>query len=230
MSNQRSRAAKQVAAVLVLTLVVILGVGYALESAQDPTAHPGSVPHGTVDTFAVPAGKPSAPVTVTVYEDLLCPYCGRFERLSRSVLQQYVGRGDVRLKYHVVAFLDRSSTTRYSRRAANALAAVLDASGPAVAKRFHDLLFDHQPAEGSAGLSNDQLVGFAVQAGAPRRKVARAVKAGTFVQWVENGTDEASRAGVNQTPTVFVDHHRLPLQDSAQLVDTLRRAIADKVG
>jgi protein-disulfide isomerase len=60
--------------------------------------------------------------------------------------------------------------------------------------------------------------------------VARAVQAGTFVQWVENGTDEASRTGVNQTPTVFVGKHRLPPQDSVQLVDTLRQAIAGKVG
>jgi protein-disulfide isomerase len=229
MSNQRSPAAKQVAAVLVVTLVVILGVGYALQATHDP-AQPASAPRGAVDTFAVPAGKASAPVTVTVYEDLLCPYCGRFERLSRSMLQKYVGRGDVRLKYHVVAFLDRSSTSRYSSRAANALAAVLDASGPMVAKRFHDLLFDHQPSEGSAGLTNEQLVRFAVRAGAPGRKVARAVEAGTFKQWVENGTDQASRAGVNQTPTVFVGHHRLPLQDSAKLVDALQQAIEDKVG
>jgi hypothetical protein len=35
---------------------------------------------------------------------------------------------------------------------------------------------------------------------------------------------------VNQTPTVFVGHHRLPLQDSPKLVASLRQAIAAKVG
>ena len=89
---------------------------------------------------------------VAVYEDFMCPFCGQFEAASRDALEKQVEAGKVQIQYHVLNFLDDSSTTKYSTRAANALAVVLDTSGPEVAKKFHDLLFENQPAEGSAGL------------------------------------------------------------------------------
>jgi protein-disulfide isomerase len=146
---------------------------------------------------------------VAIYEDFLCPFCGQFESASRTALEKQVAAGRLQLRYHVLTFLDRSTSTDYSSRSANALAVVLDESGPEVAKRFHDLLFENQPQEGSAGLSDGQLVDYAVQAGATKADVRKGIEERTFEQWVKNVGDKASKDGINQTPTVFVDGKRI---------------------
>jgi protein-disulfide isomerase len=165
-------------------------------------------------------------VTVSVYEDFMCPFCGDFEAASRAALQKDVEAGKVQVRYHVLNFLDRSSTTEYSSRSANAYAAVLDAAGPQSAKRFHDLLFENQPEEGSAGLSDSTLEDYAVQAGAPRAEVSEAIENRTFQQWVDDGTEQASKDGVNATPTVKVDGTTVTYTTIDELVNKVESAVA----
>ena len=71
-----------------------------------------------------------------------------------------------------MAFLDRASTTNYSSRALDAAAAVVD-TAPGSFQAFHDLLYANQPEEGSAGLTDAQLLDYAVQAGAAARRRRR---------------------------------------------------------
>jgi protein-disulfide isomerase len=211
-------------AVVVLALIVVIAT--LVQSSRDTTGATGVAPSGVVGRYAVPAGSPSAPVKVTVYEDFICPFCGQFEAASRTTLQKDIEQGKVQFQYHVLSFLDRSSSTRYSTRAANALAVVLDKDGPAVAKQFHDLLFENQPQENSAGLTNDRLVQLAVQAGANRSEVKKGIDSLGFQQWVKNVTDQASRSGVNATPTVRINGKTVDATTTADLVSKVEQAIA----
>lgn len=210
LAEQRKRERRRrnivVAVVIVGVLALMLGIGYAVQTSRDTTGQVATSPAGVVDDFAVPRGDADAPVTVTVYEDFMCPFCGQLETASRSKLQPRIDAGDVRMEYRVVSFLDRASNgTEYSTRSMNALGVVLDTSGEEVAGRFHDLLFEHQPEEGSDGLSDERLVDLAVEAGATRADVAQPIEQRKFEQWVVNATDAASKAGVSSTPTVLVD-------------------------
>ena len=211
-------------AVVVLALIVVIAT--LVQSSRDTTGATGVAPSGVVGRYAVPAGSPSAPVKVTVYEDFICPFCGQFEAASRTTLQKDIEQGKVQFQYHVLNFLDRSSSTRYSTRAANALAVVLDKDGPAVAKQFHDLLFENQPQENSAGLTNDRLVQLAVQAGANSSDVKKGIDGLEFQQWVKNVTDQASRSGVNATPTVRINGKTVDATTTADLVSKVEQAIA----
>ena len=140
----------------------------------------------------------------------MCPFCGQFEAASRDMLRQHIDAGNARVEYRVLSFLDRASNgTEYSTRAMNALGVVLDTSGVEVADRFHSLLFENQPAEGTDGLSDDQLVDLAVQAGAQESDVRGPIEDREFEQWVVNATNAANKAGVSSTPTVMVDGEKL---------------------
>jgi protein-disulfide isomerase len=214
--------------VVVIALALLAAIGTAVSVYVDRTGAPATAPKGAVATYAVPSGPASAPVTVSVYEDFMCPFCGDFEAASRAALQKDVDAGKVQLRYHVLNFLDDRSTSDYSTRAANAYAAVLDAAGPQAAKEFHDLMFENQPEEGSAGLSDRQLLDYAVQAGAPRATVSRAIEARTFEQWVDNGTEQASKDGVNSTPTVQVDGKTVTYTTIDELAAEVERAVAAK--
>jgi protein-disulfide isomerase len=223
--QERRRRSLVVTAVGVLVLAVVLVIGYVVQSSRDTAGQAATAPSGVVGGYAVPAGPSTAPVKVAVYEDFLCPFCGQFEAASRDALEKQVEAGQVQIQYHVVNFLDRSSTTEYSTRAANALAVVLDTSGPEVAKRFHDLLFEHQPEEGSAGLSDARLVAYAVQAGATKSAVQPGITDRTYEQWVNNVNDQASKDGVNQTPTVKVDGKTVEYKTIDELVAKVEKAV-----
>ncbi len=223
--QERRRRSLVVTAVGVLVLAIVLVIGYVVQSSRDTAGQAATAPSGAVGGYAVPAGPSTAPVKVAVYEDFLCPFCGQFEAASRDALEKQVEAGQVQIQYHVVNFLDRSSTTEYSTRAANALAVVLDTSGPEVAKRFHDLLFEHQPEEGSAGLSDARLVAYAVQAGATKSAVQPGITDRTYEQWVNNVNDQASKDGVNQTPTVKVDGKTVEYKTIDELVAKVEKAV-----
>jgi protein-disulfide isomerase len=224
--QERRRRTLVVTVVGVLVLAIVLVIGYLVQASRDTAGQAATPPSGAVGGYAVPAGPSSAPVKVAVYEDFMCPFCGQFEAASRDALEKQVEAGKVQIQYHVVNFLDRSSTTEYSTRAANALAVVLDTSGPEVAKKFHDLLYEHQPQEGSAGLSDAQLVAYAVQAGATQSAVEPGIKDQTYKQWVDNVNDQASKSGVTSTPTVRIDGKTVSFETVDQLVAKVERAVA----
>ena len=211
---------------VVVALAVLAAIGTAVSVYIDRTGTPSATPQGAVATYAVPAGPTSAPVKVAVYEDFMCPFCGQFERASRTALNKDLADGALRMQYHVLNFLDGSSTTDYSTRAANAYAAVFDDSGPQAAKKFHDLLFANQPEEGSAGISDARLLQYAVQAGADRGKVSAAIRDRTYEQWVNNGTDMASKDGVTSTPTVQVNGKTVKFKTIDELVAKVKAAVA----
>lgn len=224
--------AAPVIAVVVLAVVVI---GYLVQSQRDTTGEEANAPapsasasasasagseDALVDGYGVLVGDPKAAKTITIYEDFQCPRCAEFEATTRDALKQAIADKKVAVDYRMVTFLDTVSLNAYSSRALNAAAVVFDRSGTEVFVKFHDLLFDQQPAEGTAGPSNEQLIDLAVQAGADRAAITDGINSGEFNQWGTNATDDMSKNGVNGTPGVVVD---------GKLADNPLQAIADLV-
>jgi protein-disulfide isomerase len=191
--------------VAAVVLVVAVVVTIVVQTGRTATPAQAAVPAHTVDDgTTIVVGSSDAPVTVDLYEDFQCPNCKAFEDASGQTLTQLVTAGTVQVHYHGMAFLDTSANDDYSTRALNAAAAVLDAGGPDAFETFHDLLFADQPAEGGSGLTDDQLVQYARQAGVTGATVERQIRDLTYGDWVKNSTDQASKDGVTGTPTVLV--------------------------
>jgi protein-disulfide isomerase len=195
------------AAVLVVLAVVVV---IAVQASRTATAVNAAVPANTIDGGnVVVVGSADAPVTVDLYEDFQCPNCKAFEDTSGATLAQKVTAGTVQLHYHGMAFLDTSANAQYPTRALNAAAVVLTTAGPDAFQSFHDLLYANQPPEGGSGLTDDQLIGYAAQAGASGQAVEQDIRNLTYGDWVKTVTDQASKDGVTGTPTVLVDGHVL---------------------
>ncbi|MEV4140674.1 thioredoxin domain-containing protein [Dactylosporangium sp. NPDC049742] len=193
--------------VIVALLAAIAFVLVDAAGGDDPPAPPAAqstaAPAGATATGAIVTG--TGPVTVTIYLDYLCPYCGRFERANSGDLERLVAAGTVRLELHPLAFLDRASQgTRYSTRTANAVATVADRS-PAKVLAFNAALFEQQPAEGGPGLTDQRIAAIATGAGVPA-DVAASFTERRFERWVATSTDWAfQHGGVTGTPTVLVN-------------------------
>lgn len=152
--------------------------------------------------------------TLAVYLDYMCPACNAFEAANFQTLVDLAQSGEANVVLHPVAILDRVSlNTAFSTRSAAAAAWVADHS-PAAMMQFHELLFQHQPREGSPGLSNAEIADIARQAGASEETaagIADGTAANTFGQWATAVTHDvgtnpalAGERGFG-TPTITID-------------------------
>jgi protein-disulfide isomerase/uncharacterized membrane protein YphA (DoxX/SURF4 family) len=191
---------------VIIVLVALIGAGVQSGRAKisgDVSATNASVANGVV------FGKKAA-ATVDIYEDFQCPHCQVFEQSVGATLVADARANKAQLRYHTLAFLDANSNgNRYSSRAANAALCVSDVSVDAFV-RFHGVLFTSgvQPAEGSSGRTDNDLITYAQRAGLTPAQIT------TFTSCVQTEqhktlvaaiTDAASKHGINSTPTVVVN-------------------------
>ncbi len=195
-----------IAGVVVVVLAVIVVVLFLLSSSKDTSGQVAKdVPPNLTDGYGVMVGDPSAPTTITLYEDTQCPICREFEQATGSKVAAAVAAGKVKVDYRMVSFLDRSSANKYSSRALNALMVVYAKGGADAFSKFHSYLYANQPEEGTAGPSNAALIDAAVKLGADRAAITPGITSGVYDQWVVNATDQMSKRGVTGTPTAFID-------------------------
>ena len=197
---------------IVLVILAIVGIGLVIQSRRDTTGEVATEPTATAtatagdsqvaaaDTYGLGVGNPDAPVKIEIFEDFLCPFCQAYEEAGREQLRALVAEGKAYVVYRPIAFLNE-----YSARALNAFAVVLEKAGPEVALKFHDRLYDEQPAETGAMPDNQWLIEQAVAVGANADDITAGIDDYAFKQWLINGADDASKRGVNQTPTVFAN-------------------------
>jgi protein-disulfide isomerase len=192
---------------LVVAIVVsLVTAGGRDEATADPTAALVA-PAGATAAGALTLGEATAPVRLEIFLDYMCPFCGRFERANGADLQRLVADGTVRLELHVLSFLDKASSgTRYSTRAANAVVTVFD-KAPDRVLAFNGALFSQQPAEGSQGLTDDQIADLARDAGVSADLVTRFHEQ-TFQPWIARTTEAAFASGITGTPTVRINGQR----------------------
>jgi len=169
-------------------------------------------------------GKKAA-ATVDIFEDFQCPHCLEFEQQVGKVLQDDTRANKTQLLFHTLSFLDGSSANKYSSRAANAGLCVSDISTDFFVK-YHDLLFTPavQPKEGTKGPDNTQLIVYAGQIGMTKDQVntvTTCIQTNQHAALVTAITENASKRGVNGTPTVWVNGKSV----SATL-DAVTKAIA----
>ena len=107
-----------------VAVLVIAGlIGWSVFASQRTTEY--TAPAGaTADGSAIAVG--TGPVTIDIYEDFICPFCGQFEKSTGSTLDQLVSENKVKVQFHPVAYLDRNSTTEYSTRSSAAAGCAAD--------------------------------------------------------------------------------------------------------
>ncbi|MDR0944601.1 MAG: DsbA family protein [Bifidobacteriaceae bacterium] len=196
-----------VVAAVVITLVVVMG-----HRADSPTSA-ALTPPGATDNGGVVIGKDGVPgdeapsgsdvITVEIYSDYMCPFCGKLETSIESTLDQLRQSGDIRLIMHPLALLDGySEGSQYSTRTANDAAVVMKYQ-PDKFMAFHKILYANQPEENTTGLTDAKLADLAAQAGVSQSVINKFSKQ-PLKDWVTLATQNAESDGLNATPDVFM--------------------------
>jgi len=165
---------------------------------------------------------------VEIWEDMQCPACGDLEKAAGPGLATAAESGDIQLLWRPVNFLDRG--TDASTRAVAAWGCAIDVGK---VREYHDRIYVDQPQAGE-GWTDEQLLAYGTDVGITGADYAafeQCVNDRTYVAWASNSTAEAVAAGVQGTPTVFVDGspavngqeaRLLLLNDPAAFFDALR--------
>lgn len=156
------------------------------------------------------AGPASAPVTLVEFSDFQCPYCARFAGTLKELEQRYGSRLRIVFRHFPVA-----STHPRAHAAAEASMCAHEQG------RFwpmHDLLFAETDR-----LTDDDLLDKARRIRLDTRRFAECREAGRYADHIAKDMREASRVGINGTPTVFVNG--IPLPPGAQPLEVVAEAI-----
>jgi len=188
-----------------------------------------------------PAPAPSATSATTakvpnivVYIDYQCPICGMFEAGNAEQLRSWVKTGAATLEIHPISFLDgRGSPNTYSSRAANAALCVANYS-PNQFFDYSATLFAHQPAEGTPGPENPELIQRANEVKVLNQdKIANCINNKSYGKWLADTTTKVldpsykvagATFGVTGTPTIVVNGNQYTWNTQADLTSAARFA------
>jgi len=165
------------------------------------------------DPVETDTSKFDAPAHIVAYVDYGCPFCGDFETGNGELMKQLVSAGEATLEVHPIAILDSQFLgSEYPTRAANAAACVA-ALEPNSFFDVNAAFFAQQPAEGTRGLTNAEIIDLVEGAGVSSDEVTACINEGRYKAWVEIATDRTitnpnlvnPANGRFGTPTVFVN-------------------------
>ena len=183
-------------AIVVAALLVVLSQlgGPGGGSAEDVGELYAGIPQdGTT------LGEDNAPVTLYLYEDFQCPFCGQFDReMFPDLIEDYVRDGKVEVVSETMVFLGPDSVT--------AARAALAAGEQNLYWPYHTQLFENQGEENSGYATDDFLRDLAEDTpGLDVQKWEDQRAGNSFTEELEAVQAKAQASGVNSTPTLIFE-------------------------
>ena len=165
-------------------------------------------------------GNPQAKVTLIMYEDFQCPFCGAVTGLELNspsmkpvmdylkkndptwtpfmpeVINNYVKNGQVLFVYRDFTFLGPESV--------KASEAARCAEDQGKFWEYYDYLYSHQNGENKGGFADANLKSFAKALNLDTSLFDKCLDSGKYTQAVTDSTKEGNTAGVTGTPKGFI--------------------------
>ena len=200
MKKSDAPGSRRVLLTLTLSTAVLATVALISLSQLAGTGGPGNAedPYSGIPQTGTTLGRADAPVTISVYEDFQCPFCGRFSReVLPPLVRDHVETGEAKVVSRPLTFLGEDSL--------EAAKAALAAGEQDLYWEYHSLLFENQGAENSGYVTDEFLEGLARQVpGLDLRTWNSSRTGGLPDPQLEEARSGAQASGVGSTPTVVV--------------------------
>jgi protein-disulfide isomerase len=155
---------------------------------------------------------------VDIYEDFQCPICQQFEGLNGEYINSLITEKKAAIRFNILSFLGTESVL-----AANAAACSNDEDK---FLDFHLGLYANQPgAENSGEWSAERLIAIGEASGITSSSFKSCVNDLKYEGWVAKVAEAASSAGVNSTPTVFVNGKEIDRNSEYFNADKFKAAV-----
>ena len=196
MFHRHARLFAALAAAAVVTAAAIAVSASGGTDQKTPTAPVSNLLRGIPEHNRV-LGDPKAPVTLTEYVDLQCPVCAEASKQTLPwLVETYVRTGKAKLDLRALHFLGPDS-----EKAARV------ASGAKAQGRlwpFVEAFYAAQGQENSGYVTDDFLRSVAKASGVDADKALDAADGEAALRFLEQANADATRLGVESTPTFTV--------------------------
>ena len=153
-------------------------------------------------------GPKNAPVTIVAFSDFECPFCSRVVPSLKQIEEEYKGKVRIAFKHQPLSFHANAKPAAMASMAAHEQGKFWE---------YHDKLFANQRALDRASLER-----YAQEIGLDVAKFKAAMDSNKFEAAIAADVAEATRVGVNGTPSFFINGRSLV---GAQPVDAFKRVI-----
>ncbi len=185
-----------------VVFIVAVGVIFSFVSSSSKAAPYPSIVSKSEGYGIVFNGDLKNVPKVDIWEDMQCPFCGRFEGVNGPYIQKLIKEKKATIVFHMLSFAGPESVL-----AANAIACSAD-EGKFL--QYHEYLYATQsPTENSGKWSTEGLLSAGSEVGLTSSTFKSCVADGTYGQWVKNVADDGASKNINATPTVFKDGQKL---------------------
>jgi len=202
--NKSKLNQQQIAGAIIVAGIIVAGA-ILLKGTTEPQVN--QVPNGgnMVAGAAVPEraagdqimGNTNAEITLILYEDFQCPFCGKFFQESEGPIKEsYMKNGQVKIVYRDFAFLGTESV-----RAAEAARCAGDQGK---FWEYHDYLYTHQNGENNGAFADVNLKSFARNLGLNEGSFNACLDTSKHSRSVVEAKNEATLVGVSGTPKGFI--------------------------
>jgi protein-disulfide isomerase len=179
------------------TLCIIGFVGFMvyLGARQDYRAENGDIPAITSADWT--KGDAGAPIRLVEYSDFQCPSCAMVDPLIKEALKGEESR--VFFVYRHFPLSQIHANAQYAAQAAEA------AGRQGKFWEVHDLLFEKQDEWGESENAQEMIKNYVITTGINMEQWAVDVNDQEIIKKIENDAQGALRAGVDGTPTFFMN-------------------------
>ncbi|HIQ04271.1 MAG TPA: DsbA family protein, partial [Anaerolineae bacterium] len=169
------------------------------------------------EAFAVD-GASDAPVTIVEFSDYQCPYCQRFYRETKPLLdERYITTGKVRFVYKDFP-LDRIHPQARTAAEAAECAGAQGSYWP-----MHNRIFEGKAEWENQAQAADVFKGYAAELGLDTAAFNDCLDSGIYAAEVQADLEEGQRAGITGTPSFFINGRRLigaqPFEAFVQIIE-----------
>ncbi len=205
-----------VLALLVVGVLFIVNQHPALAQLVPPNA-PSPVALADGKTL----GSSGAPVTVDVWADFQCPFCGTLsEQTEPQLVTTYVATGKAKLVFHDFAFLGQESI--------DAAVAATCAEQQGKFWPYHDYLYANQGfTENSGAFAPARLLQIASAVGLDQATFNTCIADPATTTAVQQEHQQGVGAGIQGTPTIFVNSKQLTGYDLATISAAIDTALGN---
>lgn len=226
--ERKLRSSRRLNIVLGFVAVVALALGLFQTFAGDKEAVAGAASQQVDDASGSGSGMQldrravddpraigdvDAPIVLSLWTDLRCPYCAVFSRDTMpSIVSEYVETGQVRVEVRDAAYFGEQSEA--------AAVAVRAAGEQGLYFEYMSAVYEAAPESGHAEFTNERLIEFAKQVGvADLAKFSSDLLSEELLAGVQADTAHAQELGVNAVPFFAVGDQAM---SGAQPIDNFR--------
>jgi protein-disulfide isomerase len=211
--NTKNDSSKQIAGAIIIAGLIIAGAILLKGNSAPSTEQKATIQKVTSSDNIL--GDPKAKISVVLYADFQCPFCGAIAGLDMNSpliqalkqrdpswtpflpdLKKYIDGGSVNFVYRDYAFLGPES--------------VRSAEGARCAGdqnkfwEYHDYLYGHQKGENEGAFSDANLKAFAKILNLNTDDFNNCLDGGKYAQAVADSKTEGDKSGVTGTPKGFI--------------------------